>query len=97
MDEIIKGLQFIAKTIDSLKINSSQNSTKNENFLENKLIDQNRELISSLKKSNSDKMELKLVNQKHEEEIWYLRNHSKKEFNTLSDQDREKVKTRFLF
>ena len=62
--------------------------------LEVKLIEQNRELLNAFKKVSEDKINLRNVVTKMEEEIWMHRNRSKNEnqMNTLTDSEREKFK-----
>jgi translation initiation factor 2B subunit (eIF-2B alpha/beta/delta family) len=68
-----------------------QAGQSNNNDLESKIIEQNKELIKTIKKLTSDKIELRNVITRLEEEVWNYRNKNKNELNTLSEHDKEKV------
>ena len=104
LNEIIKELEQCHLST-SIQINanhlmdtangSNGHHTSNDE-LETKLIQQNRELINSIKKLTGDKAELRSVILKLEEELWTFRNGNggvqKVTTAALSEHDREKFK-----
>lgn len=63
--------------------------------LENKIIEQNKDLIKTIKKLTGDKIEMRNLITRLEEEIWNYKNKYKSEINTLTEHDREKVRNLF--
>lgn len=103
LNEIIRELENISSN-NSLRnglynnnnnnISHLQQPTSNTN-LELKLIDQNRELLNAFKKVSDEKVNLRNLIGKMEDEIWMHRNRSKNENqnqNPLTDTEREKFK-----
>ena len=73
--------------------NSNIINSNSNNLLENKLIEQNRELINSIKQLSEEKLESKNLVNRLEEEVWSLKNrNNKNDLSTLSENDKEKVK-----
>jgi hypothetical protein len=88
-------LNEIIKELETCQLNTSiqlNNNLIDSNELETKLIQQNKELINSIKKLTSDKSELRSAILRLEEELWTFRNRKPEpQQHTLSDHDREKV------
>jgi hypothetical protein len=88
-------LNEIIKELETCQLNTSiqlNNNLIDSSELEVKLIQQNKELINSIKKLTSDKSELRSAIIKLEEELWTLRNRKPEpQHHILSDHDREKV------
>lgn len=61
--------------------------------LEVRLLQQNKEMLKSIKSLSTEKVELKNNLTRLEEEIWNYKNKYKNEINTLTEHDREKVYT----
>lgn len=59
--------------------------------LEVRLLQQNKEMLKSIKSLSTEKVELKSNLTRLEEEIWNYKNKYKNEINTLTEHDREKV------
>ena len=97
LNEIIRELENISNnhslrngSFNNLPQFQQQNTNTN---LELKLIDQNRELLNAFKKVSDEKISLRNVIGKMEEEIWMHRNRNKNENqNPLTDTEREKFK-----
>jgi hypothetical protein len=90
LKEIINELESISEY--SYRNSNIINSNSN-NLLENKLIEQNRELINSIKQLSEEKLESKNLVNRLEEEVWSLKNrNNKNDLSTLSENDKEKVK-----
>jgi hypothetical protein len=96
LTEIIKELGHISHSITNSSLKSNQinnlNSTNGASSLENKLIEQNKELINSIKKLSDEKIELKSSLSRLEDELWSLKNKSRAELSTLTEHDKEKFK-----
>jgi hypothetical protein len=97
-NSIRMNLNEIIKELEQCQLNTSiqlNNNLMDSNELETKLIQQNRELINSIKKLTCDKAELRNGILKLEEELWSFRNKKPEvpqpQHHTLSDHDREKV------
>ena len=58
--------------------NSNIINSNSNNLLENKLIEQNRELINSIKQLSEEKLESKNLVNRLEEEVWSLKNRNNK-------------------
>lgn len=88
-------LKEIINELESISEYSYRNSNiiNSNNLLENKLIEQNRELINSIKQLSEEKLESKNLVNRLEEEVWSLKNrNNKNDLSTLSENDKEKVK-----
>lgn len=59
--------------------------------LEARLIQQNKEMLKTIKKLTADKAEMKAVIARLEEDIWNYKHKYKNEINSLTEHDREKV------
>ncbi len=78
-------LTEIINELESISEYSYRNSSSNQNssisnsniLLENKLIEQNRELINAIKQLSEEKLESKNMVSKLEEELWSYRNKNK--------------------
>lgn len=81
LNEIINELESIADYSyrNSILINSNStlNHNNNHNLLENKLIEQNRELINAIKQLSEEKLESKNLINRLEEELWAYKNRNK--------------------
>jgi hypothetical protein len=105
LSEIIKELetcqlntsiQLNHNLLDTNNIRNESSSNNNNNELETKLIQQNRDLINTIKKLTNDKSELRNFVIKQEEELSMLKqrvkNQNQSENHSLSEHDREKFK-----
>ena len=99
LNEIIRELENISSN-HSLRTSSFSNlpqfnhAQPSNTNLEVKLIEQNRELLNAFKKVSDDKVNLRNIVAKMEEEIWMHRNRSSKQesANPLTETEREKFK-----
>lgn len=92
LNDIIKDLEICQLNTSIQMSNNLMDSTE----LEAKLIQQNKELLSTVKKYANDKSELRNVIVKLEEELWTAKNR-KVEPHGLTDHEREKVIRYFLY
>ena len=70
---------------------SDGDSLCNVGSLETRLLNQNKDMLKTIKKVTSEKVELKNMVARLEEELWNYKNKFKNEINTLTEHDREKV------
>lgn len=93
LNEIINELENISdysyRTAANTNLIMNNNTTTN---LENKLIEQNRELINAIKQLSDEKLESRNLISRLEEELWSLKSKNKNEMSTLSETDKEKFK-----